>query len=88
MVTKVIINLDLSKASGPDCIPAVVLKNCEPRYLHFHYVIPYHLSNLINTEVFGILLNIYDGTFCKNSSRVLAINYFRKKLHRRYLPGS
>ena len=23
-------NLDLSKASGPDCIPVVVLKNCEP----------------------------------------------------------
>ena len=23
-------NLDLSKASGPDCIPVVVLKNCQP----------------------------------------------------------
>ena len=23
-------NLDLSKASGPDCIPMIVLKNCEP----------------------------------------------------------
>ena len=30
MVKKVIINLDLSKASGPDCIPVVVLKNFEP----------------------------------------------------------
>ena len=30
MVGKVVINLDLSKASGPDCIPVVVLKNCEP----------------------------------------------------------
>ena len=30
MVKKVIINLDLSKASGPNCIPVVVLKNCEP----------------------------------------------------------
>ena len=27
MVRKVIMNLDLSKASGPDCIPVVVLKN-------------------------------------------------------------
>ena len=27
MVKKVITNLDLSKASGPDCIPVVVLKN-------------------------------------------------------------
>ena len=30
MVKKVIMNLDLSKASDPDCIPVVVLKNCEP----------------------------------------------------------
>ena len=30
MVRKVIMNLDLSKASGPDCISVVVLKNCEP----------------------------------------------------------
>ena len=30
MVTKVTTNLDLSKASDPDCIPVVVLKNCEP----------------------------------------------------------
>ena len=27
MVRKVVMNLDLSKASGPDCIPLVVLKN-------------------------------------------------------------
>ena len=30
MVKNVITNLDLSKASGPDCIPVVVLKNCKP----------------------------------------------------------
>ena len=30
MVKKVITNLDSSKASGPDFIPVVVLKNCEP----------------------------------------------------------
>ena len=30
MVKKVIMNLDLSKASAPDCIPVTVLKNCEP----------------------------------------------------------
>ena len=29
MVKKVIMNLDLSKASGPDCIPIVVLMICE-----------------------------------------------------------
>ena len=31
-VKKVIMNLDLSEASGPDCIPVVVLKNCEPEF--------------------------------------------------------
>ena len=29
MVRKVVMNLDLSKGSGPECIPVVVLKNCE-----------------------------------------------------------
>ena len=29
MVEKVITNLDLAKASSPDCILVVVLKNCE-----------------------------------------------------------
>ena len=28
MVKKVIMNLDLSKTSGPDCIPVMFLKNC------------------------------------------------------------
>ena len=31
MVKKVIMNLDFSKPSGPDCIPVVVLKNCESK---------------------------------------------------------
>ena len=30
MYKNVITNLDSSMASGPDCIPEVVLKNCEP----------------------------------------------------------
>ena len=41
MVKKVIMNLDLSKASGPDCIPVVVLKNCEPE-------LSYILTELFN----------------------------------------
>ena len=41
MVRKVVINLDLSKASGPDCIPVVVLKNCEPE-------LSYILAELFN----------------------------------------
>ena len=30
MIKKVITNFCSSKASGPDCVPVVVLKNCEP----------------------------------------------------------
>ena len=41
MVKKVITNLDSSKASGPDCIPVVVLKNCEPE-------LSYILAKLFN----------------------------------------
>ena len=41
MVKKVIMNLDSSKASGPDCIPVVVLKNCEPE-------LSYILAELFN----------------------------------------
>ena len=41
MVKKVSRNLDSSKASCPDCIPVVVLKNCEPD-------LSYILAELIN----------------------------------------
>ena len=41
MVKKVIMNLDSSKASGPDCIPVVVLKDCEPE-------LSYTLAKLFN----------------------------------------
>ena len=41
MVRKVVMNLDLSKASGPDCIPVVVLKNYEPE-------LSYILAELFN----------------------------------------
>ena len=34
MVKKVITNHDSSKVCGPDCIPVVVLKNCEPELIH------------------------------------------------------
>ena len=36
MVEKVIKNLDSSKASGPDCISVVVLKNCDPELSYIH----------------------------------------------------
>ena len=34
MFKKVMMNLDLSKLSGPDCILVVVLKNCEPELFY------------------------------------------------------
>ena len=41
MVKKLIINLDLSKPSGPDCVPVVILKNYEPE-------LSYRLAELFN----------------------------------------
>ena len=41
VVTKVLTNLDSSKASGPDFIPVVVLKNCKPE-------VSYILAELFN----------------------------------------
>ena len=41
MVRKAVKNLDLSKASGPDCIPVMVPKNCEPE-------LSYILAELFN----------------------------------------
>ena len=44
MVEKAVTNLDLSKASGPDCIPVVVLKNCESE-------LSYILAELFNKSL-------------------------------------
>ena len=41
MVKKVIMNLDSSKASNPDCISVAFLKNCEPE-------LSYILAKLFN----------------------------------------
>ena len=41
IVKNIITSLDLSKVSGPDCIPVVVLKNCEPE-------LSYMLAELFN----------------------------------------
>ena len=41
MVKEVTENVDKSKASGPDCFPVVVLKNCEPE-------LSYILAELFN----------------------------------------
>ena len=41
MARKILMNLDLSKASGHDCIPVLVLKNHEPQ-------LSYILAELFN----------------------------------------
>ena len=53
MVKKVIMNLDLSKSSGPDCIPVVVLKSCE-----------LELSYILAEILFSRLLEGFIGGFC------------------------
>ena len=50
MVMKVIANLDSSKASGPDCIPVDVLKNCETG-------LSYILAELFNMCLFHMSLD-------------------------------
>ena len=49
MVRKVVINLDLSKASGPDCIPVVVLKNGEPE---LSYILAELFNNCLKESCF------------------------------------
>ena len=42
-------NLDLSKASGSDCIPVVVLKNCEP---DLSYILAELFNNFLKESCF------------------------------------
>ena len=54
MVKKVITNLDSSKASGPDCIPVMVLKNCEPD-------LSYILAELFNVPEKVLFSRLLEG---------------------------
>ena len=60
MVKKVRTNLDSSKASGPDCIPMVVLKNCEPELSY----IPAKLFNVSEGVLFSRFLEGLIGGPC------------------------
>ena len=53
MVKKVIMNLDLSKASGTECIPVVVLKNYKPE---LSYIIAGLFNNCLKESFFSSLL--------------------------------
>ena len=85
MVKKVITNLDSSKASGPDCIPVVVLKNCEPE-------LSYILAELFNmclkescfpdcwkvSGVFLVFQNVGKSSTAKHHSSVSFLSVVNK----------
>ena len=73
MVKKVIENLDLSKTSGSDCIPVVVLKNCEPE---LSYILAELFNNCLKkscspdcwkvSSVDPVFKNFWERTITKN----------------------
>ena len=60
MVKKVITKHDSSEVSGPDCIPVVVLKNCEPELSYT----PAELFNVSGRVLFSRLLKGLIGGPC------------------------
>ena len=78
-------NLDLSKASGPDCIPVVVLKNCEPE-------LSYILAELFNkclkescfphcwkvSSVVPVFKNVWERSTVKNYYTTSLLSVVRK----------
>ena len=85
MVKMVIMNLDSSKASGPDCIPVVVLKNCEPE-------LSYILAELFNmclkepcfqdcwkvSSVITVFKNVGERSTAKNHCHVILLSVVGK----------
>ena len=73
-VRKVVMNLDLSKVSVPDCIPVLVVKNCEPE---LSYILAEFFNKCLKASCFL--------DFWKVSSVVLALylrmgKFYCKKL--------
>ena len=78
VVKKVIMNLDFSKASDPDCIPIVVLKNCEPELSY------------ISDELFSKCLKESCFPYCRKVSSVVPIfkNVRERSTAKNYCPVS
>ena len=78
MVKKIIINLDLSKASGSDCIPVVVLKNGEPE---LSYILSELISKCLKGSFFPGCLKVSSvGRVFKNvGERSTPKNYYHPK---------
>ena len=85
MVRKVVMNLDLSKASGLDCIQVVILKNCEPE-------LSYILAELFNkclkescfpdcwkvSSVVPVFKNVGERSSAKNYRPVILLSVVSK----------
>ena len=74
MVKKIIMSLDLSKGSGPDCIPVVVLKKCE---LELSFTLAEVFNMCLKESLFSRLLEVFiSGLVFKNvGERPTAKNY-------------
>ena len=89
MVKKVITNLDSSNTSGPDCIPVVFLKNCEPE-------LSYILAELFNmclkesyfpdcwkvSSVFPVVKNVGERSTAKNYCPISLLSVVSKVLEK------
>ena len=74
MVRKVVMNLDLSKASGADCIPVVVLKNCEPELSYIpSYLLTYKVSSVV-----PVFKNVWERSTAKNYRPVSLLSVVSK----------
>ena len=85
MVKKVITNLDSSKASGHDCIPVMVLKNCEPE---LSYILAKLFNNCLKESCFPdcwkvslvvpVLKNVGERSTAKNYRPVSLLSVVSK----------
>ena len=85
IVKKAIINFDLSKASGPDSIPVVVLKNCE---LELSYILAEIFNNRLKGSCFPgcwkilsvvpVFKNVGERSTTKNCSFVSLLSWVSK----------
>ena len=96
MVGKVITNLDLTKASGLDCFPVVVLKNSEPELF---YIIAELFNNCLKDSCFpdcwkvssgapvfkNIVERSTDKNYCPVSLFSVASKFFEKLANNRII---
>ena len=85
IIKKVIMNLDLSNASGPDRIPVVVLKNCE---LELSYIIAELFNKCLKeycfpdcwkvSLVFPVLKNVGERSTAKNYDPISLLSVVNK----------